>query len=117
MNDAMQFADDRRPTTDERELPEGWRREELKNVCQLRSEIVLPVEVLGMRYVGLEHIDTGNPLLARWGDAGDVNSAKARFYPQDVLYGKLRPYLDKGVLADSDGICSTDILVFQAKNS
>lgn len=35
------------------------------------------------------------------------------FAPGDVLYGKLRPYLDKAVLADRDGICSTDILVLR----
>ncbi|MCX7837860.1 MAG: restriction endonuclease subunit S, partial [Anaerolineae bacterium] len=30
----------------------------------------------------------------------------------DVLYGKLRPYLDKAVLAEWEGMCATDILVF-----
>lgn len=32
-----------------------------------------------------------------------------------MLYGKLRPYLDKAVLAEREGICSTDILVFRPK--
>ena len=32
-----------------------------------------------------------------------------------MLFGKLRPYLRKSVLADEDGICSTDILVFRAR--
>jgi type I restriction enzyme S subunit len=30
-----------------------------------------------------------------------------------VLYGKLRPYLDKAVVAETEGICSTDILVLE----
>lgn len=101
----------------DRELPEGWQWGKLKDVCQPRSETILPSKHLGMRYVGLEHMDTGYPVLARWGKAIDVNSAKTRFYPLDVLCGKLRPYLDKGVLVDSDGICSTDIIVLQAKNA
>ncbi|MCU0857804.1 MAG: restriction endonuclease subunit S, partial [Pontiellaceae bacterium] len=33
-----------------------------------------------------------------------------------ILYGKLRPYLDKAVVAQTSGICSTDVLVFAAKN-
>jgi type I restriction enzyme S subunit len=33
-----------------------------------------------------------------------------------LLYGKLRPYLNKVWLASFDGVCSTDILVFR-KNS
>jgi type I restriction enzyme S subunit len=31
-----------------------------------------------------------------------------------MLYGKLRPYLDKAILADRRGICSTDIIVLRA---
>ena len=42
-----------------------------------------------------------------------MNSTKAVFRAGDVLYGKLRPYLNKVVVPDFDGICSTDILVFR----
>src|SRR5207245_10404616 len=66
-------------------------------------------------YVGLEHIDSGAFQLTRYGSPADVRSAKSRFRGGDVLYGKLRPYLDKAILANQDGICSTDILVFRPK--
>jgi type I restriction enzyme S subunit len=33
------------------------------------------------------------------------------FHSGDLLYGKLRPYLNKVCLIDFDGVCSTDILV------
>jgi type I restriction enzyme S subunit len=46
-----------------------------------------------------------------------VRSAKYKFHPGDVLYGKLRPYLDKGGLVDFEGICSTDIIVIKPKES
>ena len=45
-----------------------------------------------------------------------MKSAKNYFYPDDVLYGKLRSYLDKAVIAETEGICSTDILVFTANS-
>jgi type I restriction enzyme S subunit len=35
------------------------------------------------------------------------------FRAGDVLYGKLRPYLNKVAIPDFDGVCSTDILVFR----
>jgi type I restriction enzyme S subunit len=66
-------------------------------------------------YVGLEHIDSGAFQLNRFGHPDNVTSAKTRFRSGDILYGKLRPYLDKAVLADREGICSTDILVFRPK--
>ncbi len=79
-----------------------------------RGEAIQPAQTSNLPYVGLEHIDSGDPNLTRWGVTSEVTSAKSRFYQRDVLYGKLRPYLDKAVLAEFDGICSTDILVFVA---
>jgi type I restriction enzyme S subunit len=37
-------------------------------------------------------------------------SAKASFQKGDVLYGKLRPYLNKVVIADRAGFCTTEII-------
>jgi type I restriction enzyme, S subunit len=37
-------------------------------------------------------------------------STKNRFAAGDVLYGKLRPYLNKVVRADQDGYCTTEII-------
>jgi type I restriction enzyme S subunit len=37
-------------------------------------------------------------------------STKSAFKQGDVLYGKLRPYLNKVVLADSPGFCTTEII-------
>ncbi|MBV8657847.1 MAG: restriction endonuclease subunit S [Burkholderiales bacterium] len=37
-------------------------------------------------------------------------STKNRFKKGDVLYGKLRPYLNKVVRADDDGVCTTEII-------
>lgn len=37
-------------------------------------------------------------------------STKAKFLKEDVLYGKLRPYLNKVVIADADGFCTTEII-------
>ena len=37
-------------------------------------------------------------------------STKSRFIVGDVLYSKLRPYLDKVIVADEIGVCTTEIL-------
>ncbi len=95
------------------DVPEDWNATELGSICEQRREIVQPTQDGTTRYVGLEHIDPGSALLKRYGSDADVRSSKSRFYAGDVLYGKLRPYLDKVVLAEWDGICSTDILVFR----
>ena len=92
-------------------LPKHWENAQLKEIASLRRENIKPEDALYSSYVGLEHIDSGESQLKRWGDAAEVKSAKSRFYPDDILYGKLRAYLDKAVIAEMEGICSTDILV------
>lgn len=87
----------------------------LDELCDLIKEQCDPAKSGSLVYVGLEHIDSGAYWLKRHGSPSDVRSAKSRFRKGDVLYGKLRPYLDKAVVAESDGICSTDILVFRPK--
>jgi type I restriction enzyme, S subunit len=88
-----------------------WQSVVLADVCSLRVDAIAPQDALEMPYVGLEHIDSGQPTLSRTGNAAEVRSGKSRFQSGDVLYGKLRPYLDKAVLAPHEGMCSTDILV------
>lgn len=95
------------------DLPLGWREVQFGDICTLRTDMISPSSSPDMPYVGLEHIDSGNPRLSRHGVASEVKSAKSRFYPDDILYGKLRPYLDKAVRAELTGMCSTDILVFR----
>ncbi len=90
-----------------------WREVKIKDVCKRRSENVIPDGDKDI-YVGLEHIQSGEIELKRWDYSGKVKSTKYRFYPNDILYGKLRPYLDKAVVATKEGICSTDFIVIQA---
>ena len=100
----------------ERSLPKHWKKIQLKEIASLRRENIQPEDDLCLNYVGLEHIDSGESQLKRWGNASEVKSTKNRFYPDDVLYGKLRVYLDKAVVAEMEGICSTDILVVTANS-
>ena len=96
-------------------LPKHWRVMRLGDVAALRKETMHPSENPNARYVGLEHLAPGEIQIKRFSSAKDARSTKAVFNKGDVLYGKLRPYLDKAALAEWPGICSTDILVLQPK--
>jgi len=98
-------------------IPAHWRVVRLGEVATLSTKAVDPANAGAKRYIGLEHIEPGNIRIQRWGKADDVRSSKTAFQQGDVLYGKLRPYLDKAVLAEWDGICSTDILVIKPQSS
>lgn len=62
-------------------------------------------------YIGLENMESGKGVIS-YGDASALKSEKAVFHPGQVLYGRLRPYLDKHDVAEVEGVCSTDILVY-----
>ena len=48
--------------------------------------------------------------------ASQMRSSAARFFKDDVLYGRLRPYLNKVVQPDFDGIASAEFIVFQGNS-
>lgn len=97
-------------------MKNGWKPTRFDALCDLRRELWQPSDSLPEVYIALEHIDPGKFFARRQGSAEEVLSAKNHFTPNDVLYGKLRPYLDKAIVATNTGICSTDILVFTPKN-
>ena len=72
-------------------------------------------EMLDIPYIGLEHMEKSGGLIGS-GSSEEVKSTKTLFNKGDILYGKLRPYLDKHDVVDFDGMCSTDILVYRAEN-
>lgn len=79
---------------------------------------VIPETLIGtVTYIGLENITQGTGTLTGKVNSdtpADIKSAKSVFHPRNILYGKLRPNLNKVWLADREGICSTDIFVLQA---
>lgn len=91
----------------------------LNEVVNRISDIVNPKEKNGPAYyIGLENIEsqTGVLLGDIESDFSMIKSNKNVFRTGDILYGKLRPNLNKVHLANIDGICSTDILVFRPYN-
>lgn len=65
-----------------------------------------------MPYVGLEHVEPHTMRLLGHRYGSEVHSSSVRFLKGDVLYGKMRPYLNKVWVAEFDGLCSAEFLVF-----
>ena len=87
----------------------------LGDMCDLVKEPVKPGARPDALYLGLEHLAPGRLVRIGGGQASEMRSNTSAFQPGDVLYGKLRPYLDKAVLADAPGVCTTELLVLRAK--
>lgn len=83
--------------------------------AELRSEKINPKSSQNSYYVGLEHIEQQTLSLVGHGYGSDVDSQKQKFYEGDILFGKLRPYFRKVIIAPFEGICSTDIWVVKPR--
>jgi len=97
-------------------VPKGWAVGSLGVIAQTARRQIQASELhADVRYVGLEHIPRKSLSLSSWGNADGLESTKSAFSEGDILFGKLRPYFHKVVLAPFSGVCSTDILVCQPK--
>ena len=63
-----------------------------------------------MPFIGLEHVEAQSGKLLGQGVASDVRSAVARFEAGDILYGRLRPYLNKVVEVAGSGCASAELI-------
>ncbi|GAA5514940.1 hypothetical protein Dcar01_03704 [Deinococcus carri] len=99
-------------------LPEGWVETTLGDVVDYgRTEKAEPHEIPADAWVlELEDIEKDSSKIVQRAtfQERDSRSTKNRFLAGDVLYGKLRPYLNKVVLADGDGYCTTEIIPIKA---
>lgn len=68
------------------------------------------------QFIGLEHVErhTGRIIGSRSID-GPETGPKTRFAPGDVLYPRLRPYLNKAWATASYGLCSVDQFVLRPR--
>jgi len=100
------------------DLPQTWTNCRLGDVVDYGSTRKCePVDIPGDSWVlELEDIEKGTSrLLDRQTFAQrQSKSTKNCFDAGDVLYGKLRPYLNKVLIADQPGYCTTEIVPLKA---
>ncbi len=96
------------------EIPKSWDWYRLGELCNYGSSSKAePKNLNDSTWVlDLEDIEKESSILlakVRFAERNSL-STKSVFKKGDVLYSKLRPYLDKVIVADEDGVCTTEIL-------
>lgn len=93
-------------------FPRAWRSKRLSR-CVHRSDVKIePGQREAVPYIGLEHVAPHTGRLLGLDDQTPEAAANV-FEADDVLFGKLRPYLAKAFRPDFGGICSTEFLVLR----
>ena len=95
------------------EIPEGW------EVTKLKYLSTFPIEKnahTDSPYIGLENIEswTGKYVSS---DSQYDKSQALTFFENNILFGKLRPYLAKVFCASNDGCCSSEFCILNFSSS
>ena len=93
-------------------MPGGWTFDRLKDVVALRNEKTDGASA-EEDYLELEDMESGTGKILNRRNTLEVESAVTLFRKGDVLFGKLRPYLEKYYQAECDGKCTGEILAFK----
>ena len=93
-------------------LPTSWTFDRLKDVVMLRNEKTNEASA-EEDYLELEDLESGTGHILNRRNTLEVESAVTLFRKGDVLFGKLRPYLEKYYEAEFDGKCTGEILAFK----
>ena len=98
------------------QVPNGWEVFSLKDCMhEIREKSTFPHK--HEIYLGLEHLPSGGFSIDKFDNSRNYKSTCSVFRKGDLLYGKLRPNLDKAIIAQIDGVCSTELLVFRSKKN
>ena len=96
------------------QLPDNWVLTTIGSICNYGDSENVSVEGIDASdwVLELEDIekDSGNIVTQKSKEDRTINGVRHRFIKGDVLYSKLRTYLNKVVIAPADGYCTTEII-------
>src|SRR6266542_1772739 len=93
-------------------LPTGWRSSVLGDVTKVRKEKSDPRQLPNLPFIGLEEVEAHTGRIISTQNTSALKSAVSLFAEGDVLYGRLRPYLNKVAIPDFAGAASAEFIVF-----
>ncbi|MBJ7538059.1 restriction endonuclease subunit S [Marinomonas transparens] len=93
-----------------------WESDEFRVIAKRVSESYnSSIETVKYPAIELESLDQGSGKILNVFNSLDQKSIKTLFKQGDVLFGKLRPYLNKFAKPNFDGVCSSEIWVLRGK--
>ncbi|MCX7553721.1 restriction endonuclease subunit S [Marinicella sp. S1101] len=94
-------------------LPRQWKRLKVFDVAPIKSKLVDPKETqyAELTLIAPNHIESGSGriLLTETASAQGAISGKYLVKKGDVIYSKIRPYLQKSAVAEEECLCSADM--------
>ena len=93
------------------EIPKSWTVTRFGKIATVKSNLVNPKDYQSYKQISPENIEKGSGVLLDCGtvEESGVISGNHLFYKGQILYSKIRPPLNKVIIAPFDGLCSADM--------
>ncbi len=105
------------PDVKEGELPEGWVRAALGAVVVKSVAKAYPDKNSKFTFLGMDSIEPNSTKPHLFYKFSDMKSSGNLYYSGQVLYGRMRPYLNKVWVADNNGVASGEFIVLSCRES
>jgi type I restriction enzyme, S subunit len=92
-------------------LPRGWSAAKLADIVCPRAEKADPQATPDVQFIGMEQVQAHTMRLLGTVPAVSMKSSANVFQATDVIYGRLRAYLNKVYQPDFPGLCSGEFIV------
>ena len=98
---------------------DSWEIKRFDEIAEIKSNLVDVADYQDFPHIAPDNIEKKTGVLLDYHTIAEdkVTSGKHRFYPGQILYSKIRPYLSKVVMVDFDGLCSADMYPIEAKEN
>lgn len=109
LNPNVEMKDSGIPCVDK--VPKHWTVTRFGKIAAVKSNLVNPKDYQSYKQISPENIKKGSGVLLDYVtvEESGVISGNHLFYKGQILYSKIRPTLNKVIIAPFDGLCSADM--------
>ncbi len=100
------------------DIPEHWEVCRFKDIASVKANLVHPEDYLDFPQIAPDNIEKGSGRLLLYKSVRNSNviSDNHLFYKGQIVYSKIRPVLNKLIIAPFDGLCSADMYPIETEN-
>ncbi len=98
------------------DIPQSWEVKVLGDMCDLQKDQYREVDHAGLPLLDMSRLPSRSLAPSETGSPDEMKSSRILFRQGDTLFGAIRCYLHKVVLAHYPGVTNTSVLVLRPKS-
>lgn len=97
-------------------IPEGWEVSTLENIAELVKNKFVEAKHNNLPLLDLARIPRRSLVLNEFGKNDEIKTSRIVFKEDEILFGAIRPYFHKVIIAPCDGVTNTSVFVIRNKD-